>query len=72
MTNLAPISIANGQDSVQSDDSVFRSGGQTKHYPARPRIATARPRPPEERGAPEERRPAAERPSDSAGSQGGR
>jgi hypothetical protein len=56
MTNLTPVSIANAQG-VQSDDSVFRSGGQTKQYPPRPRIAPARPRPPEERGA-EQPRPA--------------
>lgn len=61
MTDLAPVSIANGPGAVQRDESVLRSGGQTKQYPPRPRIATARPRAPQERRAPERTRPSAER-----------
>lgn len=57
MTDLAPVSITNGPGAVQRDESVLRSGGQTKQYPPRPRIATARPRAPEER-RPERPRPA--------------
>jgi hypothetical protein len=54
MTELAPVSIANGPGIAEEDNSVFRSGGQLKEYPPRPRIATARPRAAEERSAPPE------------------
>jgi hypothetical protein len=58
MTDFA-VNMTNGPGAVQRDESVLRSGGQTKRYPPRPRIVTARPRPSEERRAAE--RPA-ERP----------
>ncbi|BAX94242.1 hypothetical protein MSG_04121 [Mycobacterium shigaense] len=54
MTEIAPITITNSPGPVQRDESVLRSGGQTKQYPPqRPRIATARLRPPEDRRAPQ-------------------
>jgi hypothetical protein len=56
MTDLA-VNITNGPGAVQRDESVLRSGGQTKQYPPRPRIVTARPRPPEERRAPQPSQP---------------
>lgn len=40
LLNLPTASAHNGKD------SVFRSGGQTKQYPPRPRITTAKPQPP--------------------------
>lgn len=60
MIEQASISITNSPGAVQRDESVLRSGGQTKQYPPqRPRIATARPRPTEDRRAPD---PAPQRP----------
>jgi hypothetical protein len=58
MTDLAPINMANAV--APPNGSTFRSGGQTKQYPPRPRIATARPQPaarpqPSERPRPTER-----------------
>lgn len=52
MTDFA-VNMTNGPGAVHRDESVLRSGGQTKQYPPRPRIVTARPRPSEERRAPE-------------------
>jgi hypothetical protein len=56
-TELASVSIANAPGIGEEDDSVFRSGGQMKEYPPRPRIATARPGTAEERRAPEQSQP---------------
>lgn len=47
------VNIANRPGAVGRDESVLRSGGQTKQYPPRPRIVTARPRPSQERRAPQ-------------------
>jgi hypothetical protein len=57
MTELAPVSIANGQSAADEDDSVLRSGGQTYEFPPGPRIATARPRGAEERRTSEQSHP---------------
>lgn len=48
MTELHPnisFNITNAGQAVPNPQSGSRSGGQTKHYPPRPRIATARPQP---------------------------
>lgn len=47
MTSVPPFSFNTGStEPSKKPESVFRSGGQTKQYPPRPRITTAKPQAP--------------------------
>jgi hypothetical protein len=45
MTDIPFITNAQSATSGKKADSIFRSGGQTKEFHPRPRIAAARPQP---------------------------